>query len=305
MPYIRDTSPQSESPYPGVVDLYNSDNVLINFVPVALWDDPRGPAAFVLSAISAPTYASETVTQELLEGETDDDLAVATIQSDLVRAGVISQQELQIGAGAGENPANQDTTIPEAKSGDIETEIELASDVDNTVIYQTTEPLGSTTTTITYFVKTVTKKPGVIFPYDVATIAPQNGLTVEQVCENLSLLVKNCFHPIKMQFPDAIMTCSFRARGRGAPNSQHAFGMACDIQYSKASKSEYYTRALWIRDNISFDQFILEFKTTGTRLPWHHISFNKVANRGQVLTFMNNRNCKAPGVQGLFDLSNV
>ena len=76
------------------------------------------------------------------------------------------------------------------------------------------------------------------------------------------------------------------------------------IYNSSASKADYYTRALWIKDNIPFDQFILEYKTTGTGKPWHHLSFTAAGNRQQVLTFMNDKNCKGPGVTGLYDLSN-
>ena len=165
-------------------------------------------------------------------------------------------------------------------------------------------PAKPTGTGITYYVKTVTKSPGVVYPYDVASVAPQNGTTVDAVVQNLANLVKNCFDPIKIKYPDAFMTCSFRAAGHGAAKSQHMYGMACDIQYAQASKSDYYTRAQWIRDNIPYDQFILEYKTVGSGRPWHHISFNAGSNRQMVLTFMNDRNCKGPGVTGLYDLSN-
>ena len=160
------------------------------------------------------------------------------------------------------------------------------------------------TTKIT--VASVTKVPGVVFPYDVATIAVQNGMTVQAVCDNLKALVVNVWVPLKKHFPDAFMTCSFRKAGVGSTTSQHPKGMACDIQYRGISKSEYYVRAQWIRDNIKFDQFLLEYKTTGTKMPWHHLSYNNAGgNRGQVCTFMNDKNCKGPGVVGLFDLSNA
>jgi hypothetical protein len=167
------------------------------------------------------------------------------------------------------------------------------------------EPEGGGGTGITWTVRSVTKQPGVVFPYDVATLAPANGLTVQEMCDNLRMLVINVIDPIKKRFPDAFVTNTIRNKGNGSPTSQHPRGMACDIQYSKASKAEYFTRAQWIRDNLSFDQFLLEYKTTGTKKPWHHLSFNKAGNRAQVCTFMNDKNCKGPGVQGLFDLSNV
>ena len=157
----------------------------------------------------------------------------------------------------------------------------------------------------TYKVKDVTKQPGVAFPYDVATLAVSNGTTIQNVCDNLRLLIINCFDPIKNKYPDAFMTCSFRDKGSGSPTSQHPYGMACDIQYAKASKAEYYVRAKWVKENTKYDQFLLEWKTYGSKMPWHHISFNKVKNRGEVCTFMNDKNCKGPGVIGLYDLSHV
>lgn len=282
-----------------VADVYSSNNVFANFVPIALHNDPQGPEAAVMAAISAPTYAAENETIESLEGETTSEAAVEVEQQRLIKAGVISKEELAAGASAGSNPAAADTTPGAATTGTVDGSVTLSTSVDDTVLYASPE------TGITWTVKMVTKQPGVVFPYDVATVAPANGLTVQEMCDNLRLLVINVIDPIKKQFPDAFVTNTIRNKGNGSPTSQHPRGMACDIQYSKASKAEYFTRAQWVKDNISFDQFLLEYKTTGTKMPWHHLSFNKAGNRNQVSTFMNNKNCKGPGVQGLFDLSNV
>ena len=75
--------------------------------------------------------------------------------------------------------------------------------------------------------------------------------------------------------------------------------MACDMQFSRAKKPDYFTIAQWIRDNVSYDQLLLEYKTTGSKLPWIHLSFNKAGNRGQVMTFMNDKKYS----NGLVDLS--
>ena len=37
------------------------------------------------------------------------------------------------------------------------------------------------------------------------------------------------------------------------------------------------------------NEFLLEYKNTGTGLPWLHISFNFNGNRNQILTFFNHR----------------
>jgi len=296
MPYIPGAFVHGVS---HIADVYSSNNVFANFVPIALHNDPQGPEAAVLAAITAPTYAAENTTIESLEGETTSETAVEVEQQKLIAAGVLSKEEVAAGASAGANPAASDTTPTVATTGTVDGSVTLSTSVDDTVLYVSPE------TGITWTVKMVTKQPGVVFPYDVATVAPANGLTVQEMCDNLRFLVINCIDPIKKEFPDAFVTNTIRNKGNGSPTSQHPRGMACDIQYSKASKAEYFTRAQWIKDNISFDQFLLEYKTTGTKLPWHHISFNKAGNRNQVSTFMNNKNCKGPGVQGLFDLSNA
>ncbi len=54
-----------------------------------------------------------------------------------------------------------------------------------------------------------------------------------------------------------------------------------DIQFAGISDDEYWMRAQWVKDNVSYDQFILEYLG---RRPWFHLSFNRGGNRRQVLT---------------------
>jgi hypothetical protein len=292
-----------------VADVFHSENVFINHVPVALWLDPQGSEAASYAAISAPTYAVESVTVQVLEGETESENSVNVAQQGLVTSGIISQDALSAGASAGANPAQSDSASGTALTGYTTATVTVSGSVDETLLL----PASSAQSGIDYYVRTVTKQVspsnryGVIFPYDVASIAPENGYSVQEVCENLELLVKNCFDPIKAQYPKAFMTCSFRAKGVGSPTSQHPKGQACDIQFAGAAKSDYFDIAKWIRDSsgIAYDQLILEYKTTGSGMPWIHISYNKSGNRGQVFTFMNNVNCKGPGIRGLYDLSNA
>jgi hypothetical protein len=297
MPYVAGGGPQKSSGLNAVGDVYHSENVYANFVNIALWNDPQGAEAATLAAINSPTYKIDSATITL-DGETNE-AAVAAGQAQLVASGTVTQKEIDAGNGAGDKAANSDTAAGTPAPGVTDGNVALATSVDETLLYDS--PLTGTK----YYVKTVTKQPGVVFPYDVATLAESNGTTVQAVVDNLRLLVINCWDPIKKQYPDAFMTCSFRKKGVGSGTSQHPLGMACDIQYSKATKADYYARAQWIRDNITYDQFLLEYKTTGSGLPWHHISFNKASNRAQVCTFMNDKNCKGPGVTGLYDLANA
>lgn len=305
MPYVPGGSPQATAGSVEVVDVYHSPNVFANFIPIALWDSPAGTgvAAAIDVAINAPTFPQESAVTEAIEGDADSPEAVEAQQTALIAAGVITTASIVAGTVAATNPAQTDSTPAPASAttgGTTTGSVTVGGVVDDTLLCGIADGLSKD-----YYVKTVTKQPGVVFPYDVATVAPLNGYTVQEVCDNLRLLIINCFDPIKRQYPDAFMTCSFRKAGVGSPTSQHPKGMACDIQYAKANKADYYTRAQWVRDNTKYDQFLLEYKTTGTGLPWHHISFNKNGNRGQVCTFMNDKNAKGPGVTGLYDLSNA
>jgi hypothetical protein len=128
-------------------------------------------------------------------------------------------------------------------------------------------------------------------------VIAQRGLTKGQIVCNLKLLAENCLDPIKDRYSDMFVTNAFRLpEGASAGRSQHEIGQACDIQFHSANKNKklYYDIVIWIRDNISYDQLLLEYKTTGSGLPWIHISFNSSGNRPVTdptknLTFLNHR----------------
>lgn len=113
------------------------------------------------------------------------------------------------------------------------------------------------------------------------SVIPQRGLTKGQIVCNLKLLAVNCLDPIKEKYRSMIVTSGFRHPGEGesVSNSQHEIGQAADIQISGISDDQYFDVALWIKDNVPYDQLILEYKSTGNKKPWIHISFNKAGNR--------------------------
>jgi len=136
-----------------------------------------------------------------------------------------------------------------------------------------------------YTVGKLTRKPHVTF--DNALRGDESGLSLEEIVCNLKLLAVNCLEPIKSRFPNSFITNTWRPPS-GNPRSQHPKGQAADIQFRNTSKADYYVIAQWIRDNVSYDQLLLEYKTTGSGLPWIHISFDKSNQRSQVLTLLNN-----------------
>jgi hypothetical protein len=134
----------------------------------------------------------------------------------------------------------------------------------------------------------VTKKPGVVFQHDVNQTNVQ-GIPTKKIVENLKLLAANTLEPIYAKYPNAFITNTFRPDSR----TQHGRGQAADIQFRGVSKAEYYNIAIWIRDNVPYDQLLLEYKTTGSGLPWIHISFavpqRAPSDPTKVMTFLNDK----------------
>lgn len=124
-------------------------------------------------------------------------------------------------------------------------------------------------------------------------VQSQRGLNRQQIMTNLKGLCCNTLDPIKAKYPNMFVTNAFRI---GSGTSQHETGEAADLQFKGASKKQYYDIALWIRDNVAYDQLILEYKTTGTGNPWIHVSHRNAGNRAagssKVMTFMNHAKVK-------------
>ena len=157
------------------------------------------------------------------------------------------------------------------------------ADIASLTPFPTGSAIDNIVLTPNYTVGKLTRSPNVTF--DNPLRSGQAGLSVEEICCNLKLLAVNCIEPIRAQYATAFVTNTFRLSN--GKNSQHHKGMAADIQFRGLAKAQYFTVAQWIRDNVSYDQLLLEYKTTGTGLPWIHISFNKDNQRKQVLTFLN------------------
>lgn len=123
-----------------------------------------------------------------------------------------------------------------------------------------------------------------------SAVVEQHGLTKGQIVCNLRSLCRTSLETIKAQYPNMFVTSGFRTKsGSGAKVSQHELGEAADMQFKGVSKQDYYEIAKWIRDNVTFDQLILEYKTTGSGMPWIHISCSQKGNRKQILTMMNHK----------------
>lgn len=126
----------------------------------------------------------------------------------------------------------------------------------------------------------------------------QVGLTVGEIVCNLRYLANTVIEPLYEKYGSNLtITSVFR---HGVEKSQHFRGEAIDFQLKNARKNEYYSHAQWIRANLPHDQFLLEYKTSGTCLPWLHVSIKRSGKmRYQTLTFMNGKPYGTPGLHNL------
>jgi len=114
-----------------------------------------------------------------------------------------------------------------------------------------------------------------------------NSLSEEHL-ENAKKLFANVVQPIREKFGITIITSGYRspdlnAKIGGSSKSQHCKGQAVDLECLKESNADV---AMWIENNLDFDQLILEFYTPGEPSSgWIHVSYNEDGkNRKSVLT---------------------
>ena len=107
--------------------------------------------------------------------------------------------------------------------------------------------------------------------------------------KNLTDLCYEVLEPVRAKFDKPIIiTSGYRspelceAIGSKA-TSQHAKGQAVDFEIAGVSNLEV---ALWLTNNVNFDQCILEFWKDGEpNSGWVHCSYKEGSNRKQVLTY--------------------
>jgi zinc D-Ala-D-Ala carboxypeptidase len=110
----------------------------------------------------------------------------------------------------------------------------------------------------------------------------------EQEISAMKLLAEKVLQPVRDHFGKGVKVNSgFRSQDvnqkvGGSRNSDHIRGQAADIEIPGIPNAEL---AEWIKDNLEFNQLILEFYTPGVPdSGWVHVSYIPEANRNQVLT---------------------
>jgi zinc D-Ala-D-Ala carboxypeptidase len=110
----------------------------------------------------------------------------------------------------------------------------------------------------------------------------------EQEISAMKLLAEKVLQPVRDHFGKGVKVNSgFRNQDvnqkvGGSRNSDHTRGQACDIEIPGIPNAEL---AEWIKDNLEFNQLILEFYTPGVPdSGWVHVSYIPEDNKKQVLT---------------------
>ena len=109
-----------------------------------------------------------------------------------------------------------------------------------------------------------------------------NNSPNEDQTENLRLLCERVLQPVRDHFAQVVTISSgFRdpilSRKIGSSEkSQHCKGQAADLEIFGVPNSEVSD---WIKENLMFDQLILEYHTPGEPdSGWVHVSYNKDIN---------------------------
>ena len=122
-------------------------------------------------------------------------------------------------------------------------------------------------------------------------VKDQFGITSADAVANLQNICLNVLEPIIQKYPNMIVTSGFRHKNTGSKMSDHVLGQAVDLQFKGVQKSEYFEIAKEISKLVPFKQLLLEYKSTGTGLPWIHVSLsrNNAENLNKVSTFFNHK----------------
>jgi hypothetical protein len=250
---------------------------------VIVGDQSGGPAingaGITLATINARLYGGDSLDDGTPAGRA----RAEAYNREQVKAGVFKQADIDKGDKAEAKEADGKAASSKAQ----EDGNAVADDFDMNVML-------TDRTSLKQFINTLVAIPGC----KRNAVPAQCGLKPADIVKNLSKLCKNVWEPIKDRYPNAIITNTLRV-GDSIGAGPHGTGQGMDIQFNgtsgtSISPSEYYAIAQWARDNLAYNQLLLEYSTSkGYMVAWLHMSVEsdkgKNANgASRVMTFMNN-----------------
>ena len=311
MPYIQTGSKQKDTVEPGIKDVYHSTSVFANNVELAVWKKPQDTAAFILS-LATPEVSYILEQADVDSVDTESAVAIATNIQAAVTTGTTDGLLTTATTSA-------TALLPLPSGGTVDLKPSLVAPAavysadwsqfnENNIAYDTlmltTKTSLATFTTKSALWKNQPTPAGPAATYVTGVSAGDNKyiveqdfyqggkvagrITVPQILHNLSNLAKNIYEPLKEQYPQVVITNTFRQSPPGGKSrqAQHGLGMAMDVVFPGKTAADYYDIAVWIRDNLPIDQLLQE--KAGSTI-WLHIShysgygyqvspINKIAN---------------------------
>ena len=264
MPYRPGAGPQKDSGLVSIADVYRSDNVYANNVPIALHNVPGAFEGGVFIPIEEYIYD-----QSHAEGV----IAVAGISApfDDENAGDGNSFDA-----SSKYPNVQDTPPPVVTDPITSTSPGLVSSGGSIVCKNFAVPVNyDEKLSANFAIRSLSVST--LFPH---SIQEQNGLSIPEILCNLQGVAENILEPLRVRYPGFRINSGFR---KGSGTSQHNKGQAVDLQWPGLSPEGYTPIAYWIRDNLPFDQLIFEH---GNSI-WLHVSYDRTrsAQRNTLLTY--------------------
>ena len=109
------------------------------------------------------------------------------------------------------------------------------------------------------------------------------------VVTKLQTIAEKILQPVRDKFGPTVINSGYRCKKLntaigGSKKSQHCFGEAADIEVPTLSNRDL---AEWIKNNLDFDQLILEFYNgKDPNSGWVHCSYSLMDNRKKCMTAM-------------------
>lgn len=256
-------------------DVWFSPDVFVNKSEVALWQPPNARDPFSDPDIRAWIEGCEIAA----EGDAEGNAQAGAYRQRLIEQGFATPDEVESNRAVRPNEATPRDDRPPT-SGAVPRST-TTDGVENLTSFPPTLQLSRYFTLgqmLTYRLPDFNR-----LPLEGGGVTTRN-LTKGQIVANLKLLAMNVLDPIRERYPECAPSNTWRpeanpdrpgASGQPLPK-QHPRGQASDTVFGNIPFERYYDIAVWIKDNLEFDQMLLEYNP---RVAWIHLTWNPAGNR--------------------------
>jgi hypothetical protein len=268
----------------GGIKIYNSINVNTDFLPSNYPDSLQFIITGVNHKLSNNDWVTSLETIATSKGAIGSDTEEAPVLNTAKILGAVSP-DIQLQRRIRQNKANRNL-ISQCSVEDEKVELSSKFKL----------PQLSCAAYYAHSIPQVGESPKKVLTYEDKSktkLIKTESFTRQDIIDNLTAVARYILEPILFNYPTMVLTNGYR---NNKDSSQHEKGQAVDIQFTNIRKlpiAEQNNKMVAIAENIkillgkNYDQFLLEYKTTGTKQPWLHISYNLKNNRNDFRTFLN------------------